>query len=255
MNPALKDKLLRPRWIRWLARHIFATGDTIRRAVQKPIIDAYVPSSGGRVADVGAGRGMYTLETLVPRFQRVVSIELRPDHLAYLADQKRRYGYSNLWIVRASAEHLPFKDEVFDTALCTEVIEHLKDDQAGIAELERILRQNGNLVLSVPVPPAPRYDGAHVHEGYTYPQLRALLHTQHMSIEAKDYCLLLITRGVLHVIAFFEGRLKIPPPIVILCYLERWLLRYRKASLKPYDIVVNVRKKEPLHVEHVVTTG
>jgi ubiquinone/menaquinone biosynthesis C-methylase UbiE len=193
---------------------------------------------------------MYSLETLVPRFQHVASVELRPDHLAYLAGEKKRHGYSNLWLIRASAEHLPFKKEVFDMALCTEVIEHLEDDQAGIAELGRVLQPDGNLVLSVPVPPAPRYDGAHVHEGYTYPQLQNL---------GKDYCLLLITRGVLHIIGFFEGRLKIPPPIVLLCYLERWFLRYGKANLKPYDIVVDVRKdthnKGYSHVEHIVSTG
>lgn len=253
MNPVFKDKLLQPSWIRWIVRRIFATGDTVRRAVQKPIVDSFVPRTGGCAIDVGAGRGMYSLETLVPRFQRVVSVDLRTDHLAYLAQQKRRHGFSHLWLVRASAEHLPFKDGVFDTVLCTEVIEHLEDDHAGFSELARVLRRAGHLVLSVPVPPAPRYDGAHVHEGYTYEQLRRMLQAHRLSVVEKDYCLLLITRGVLHVIAFFEGRLKIPPPIVILCYLERWLLRYGKAKLKPYDIVVDVKKEDLQHVEHAVS--
>lgn len=250
MNPALKDRLLRPSWLRWLVRRVFATGDTVRRAVQKPIIDTFVPAGGSSVIDVGAGRGLYTFETLVPRFHRVVSVELREDHLAYLAEQKRVHHLSNLRLVRASAEHLPFKDGVFDTAVCTEVMEHLHDDRTGVAELARVLQSGGHLILSVPVPPAPRYDGAHVREGYTYEQLQRLLGDHDLTIVDKDYCLLLISRGVLHLIAFCENRLGIPPPIVFLCYLERWFLRRGKARLKPYDLVVDVRKGDNGHARH-----
>lgn len=242
MSPALKDSLLRPPWLRWLVRRVFATGDTVRRAVQKPIVDAFVPARGKRVIDVGAGRGLYTLETLVSRFQWVVAVEVREDHLAYLAEQRRVRRLSNLRLVRASAECLPFKVGVFDTVVCTEVIEHLNDDRTGVAELARVLQPGGRLVLSVPVPPAPRHDGAHVHEGYTYEQLRRLLEEQNLAIAGVDYCLLLVSRGVLHLVAFCETRLGIPPPIVFLCYLERWCFRHGKERLKPYDIVVDVRK-------------
>ncbi len=255
MHPAFKDKLLHPRWVRWIARHVFATGDTVRRAVQKPIVDSFISPAGHRVVDIGAGRGMYTLETLVGRFSKVAAIDVSQDHLIYLSDRRRRDSLTNLWLVRASADRLPFKTDVFDTALCTEVIEHLEDDRAGVAEIARVVTREGRMVLSVPVPPAPRHDGAHVHEGYTYDQLQALLDAEHLSIVNKDYCLLLITRAVLHVIAFFEGWLRIPPPIVILCYLERWVLRFGKEKLKPYDIVVEVIKKEREHVRHAVSHG
>lgn len=249
MDPALKDKLLRPRWLRWFIRRVFATGDTIRRAVQKPIVDTFVPARGEWVIDVGAGRGLYTLETLVPRFHRVVSVEIRQDHLAYLADQKRRYRLSNLGLVRASAERLPFKDGVFETAVCTEVIEHLTDDRMGVTELARVLQPGGQLVLSVPVPPAPRHDGAHVREGYTCEQLRGLLGDHGLTVVEMDYCLLLISRGVLHLVAFCETRLGIPPPLVFLCYLERWVLRQNKARLRPYDIVVSALKQDEMKVK------
>lgn len=252
MNPALKDKLLRPVWLRRLIRFVFATGDTVRRAVQKPIVDAFLPDTGRRVIDVGAGRGMYSLDSLAPRFRQVVSVDIRTDHLAYLAEQKRRFGLDNLWLVRASAEALPFRDGVFDAVICTEVIEHLQDDRQGVAELSRLLRPAGHLVLSVPVPPAPRYDGAHVHEGYTCEQIETLLQANRLTVLNKDYCLLFISRSVLHIVAFFEGRLGIPPPVLMLCYLERWLIRCGKVRLKPYDIVVNAKKEEIRHAERAV---
>jgi ubiquinone/menaquinone biosynthesis C-methylase UbiE len=243
MYPAFKDKLLKPHWLRSLVRRVFATGDTVRRAVQKPIVDGFVPKSGERAIDIGAGRGMYTLETLTRRFNKVTAIDISHDHLVYLSERKVRDRLTHLSLVRASADHLPFKAGVFDTALCTEVIEHLENDRAGISEIARLVKSNGSIVLSVPVPPAPRYDGAHVHEGYTFDQLSAMLKTQGLRIVDKDYCLLFITRGVLHVIAFFEQRLRVPPPIAILCYLERWIFRFGKEKLRPYDIVVNVRRE------------
>jgi SAM-dependent methyltransferase len=244
MDPALKDKILRPMWLRRMMRRIFATGDTVRRVVQKPIVDVLLPAKGDRALDIGAGRGMYTFDSLQPRFRRVIAVEIRADHLAYLAGYKRRFGLENVVLVRASAESLPFKNGICDTVLCTEVIEHLPDDRQGVRELARMLPAGGTLILSVPVPPAPRYDGAHVHEGYTFEQLRDLLNGCSLSILDKDYCLLVLSRGVLHLIALFETKLGFPPPVLFLCYLERWLLRSRKAHLKPYDIIVKGIKKD-----------
>jgi SAM-dependent methyltransferase len=52
--------------------------------------------------------------------------------------------------VYASAEALPFTDASFDTVLCTEVLEHLRDPRAAIAEAARVLRPGGHLILSIP---------------------------------------------------------------------------------------------------------
>lgn len=103
MDSAFKDKLLRPPSIRRIVRFVFATGDTIRRAVQKPLVDGFLPQMGDRALDVGAGRGMYTFDSLRSRFRRVVAVEIREDHLAYLAASKRRFGLNGVWLVRASA--------------------------------------------------------------------------------------------------------------------------------------------------------
>jgi SAM-dependent methyltransferase len=49
---------------------------------------------------------------------------------------------------RANLERLPFDDCSFDLVLCTQVIEHLLDPQAGVRELARVLAPGGKLVLS-----------------------------------------------------------------------------------------------------------
>ncbi|MDD5547588.1 MAG: methyltransferase domain-containing protein [Candidatus Pacebacteria bacterium] len=45
-------------------------------------------------------------------------------------------------------ENAPFGNEKFDLILCTQVIEHLLEDKRGIAELYRMLRKGGYLVIS-----------------------------------------------------------------------------------------------------------
>lgn len=50
----------------------------------------------------------------------------------------------------AAAERLPYPDHSFDTVLSHEVLEHVTDDRQALAEIVRVLRPGGRLVLFVP---------------------------------------------------------------------------------------------------------
>lgn len=50
--------------------------------------------------------------------------------------------------VVGDAHNLPFKDEKFDNILCTEALEHLHSPHIVIAEMERVLKRGGKLILS-----------------------------------------------------------------------------------------------------------
>ena len=45
---------------------------------------------------------------------------------------------------------LPFEDEAFDLVTTLDVIEHVDDDVATLAELRRVLRPGGLLLVAVP---------------------------------------------------------------------------------------------------------
>ena len=48
------------------------------------------------------------------------------------------------------ALRLPFNDACFDKVICSEVLEHVKDEEQGIRELVRVLKHSGSMAITVP---------------------------------------------------------------------------------------------------------
>lgn len=95
----------------------------------------------GLVLEVGAGTGL-NFEHYAPGV-RVVAIE--PD--AEMLAQAREKLTSSMVLVQASAEALPFPDQVFDEATATLVFCTVPDAAQGLRETQRVLKANGYLRL------------------------------------------------------------------------------------------------------------
>ena len=91
--------------------------------------------SATRVLDAGCGEGV-----LVDEYASRLNIEGLDDN------------YSSARVRSGSVTALPYPDQSFDRALCLDVLEHLTfDDQPrALAELFRVLKPNGELLVSVP---------------------------------------------------------------------------------------------------------
>lgn len=59
-------------------------------------------------------------------------------------------GISRKEVILADASHLPFRDHAFDGVAIAEVIEHLSSPLEALREMNRILMQEGKLVLQTP---------------------------------------------------------------------------------------------------------
>lgn len=96
-------------------------------------LEALPPST--RVLDAGCGEGI-----IVEEFAKRLAIEG--------IDQ----NYSSGRVRTGSITALPYPDGQFDRALCLDVLEHLPFDEQprALAELHRVLRAGGELLVSVP---------------------------------------------------------------------------------------------------------
>jgi SAM-dependent methyltransferase len=53
-------------------------------------------------------------------------------------------------VLQGNAVTLPFGDNVFDKIVCSEMLEHVLDDDQAVRELYRVLKDDGELAVSVP---------------------------------------------------------------------------------------------------------
>ncbi len=98
----------------------------------------------GRHLDLGIGDASFA--GAVHRHGRLEVVGADP-HAGYLADARRRYA--DLPLVRVG-NSLPFADGVFDSVTMLDVLEHTASEQTTLAEVARVLRPGGLLVLTVP---------------------------------------------------------------------------------------------------------
>ena len=70
-----------------------------------------------------------------------------------LADEYRKlYQYpGDITISQGRGEDLPFKDQCFDIAFCSNVLDHTENPHKTIAEIFRVLKASGSFVLTVEV--------------------------------------------------------------------------------------------------------
>ncbi|MCX7854915.1 MAG: class I SAM-dependent methyltransferase [Anaerolineae bacterium] len=102
----------------------------------------YVDPAGKRVLDVGCGVGMY-LAAFRRHTPHVFGVEVEREW----ACQAQACAAS---VVQAVGETLPFADSSFDLTFSHEVLEHVTDDRATLAEMVRVTRPGGRIVLFVP---------------------------------------------------------------------------------------------------------
>jgi SAM-dependent methyltransferase len=98
----------------------------------------------GRILDDGCGVGQY-LSRLSAAARAAHGVELEADRAAEAARRASRAS-----VLRAAGEALPYASGSFDLVLSHEVIEHVADDRRAVAEIVRVLRPGGRLVLFAP---------------------------------------------------------------------------------------------------------
>lgn len=111
-----------------------------------------------RVLDLGCGGG-HASYRVAPHVGEVVACDLSGEMLEAVAAEASRRGLTNIAVVQAAAERLPFDDRAFDLVTCRLTAHHWGDLDAGLREVRRVLRPGGRaVVIDVVAPGLPAAD-------------------------------------------------------------------------------------------------
>ncbi|MFH0771916.1 MAG: class I SAM-dependent methyltransferase [Candidatus Omnitrophota bacterium] len=110
------------------------------RYLCKKVIETYCKDEEcEHILDIGCGTGELTKSLEI--FGNVFGADSSADALAFC---KKRGLYR---LVRTSAECTGFKDNFFSLIVAFGLIEHLNDDKLFLAEMRRILKDHGHLII------------------------------------------------------------------------------------------------------------
>lgn len=103
---------------------------------------------GERALDIGSGTGseVVAFAARVEPDGEAVGVDPNPAMLAVARNRAEAAGVAAQF-VEGTAYHLPFPDASFDAVRCERVYQHLDDPAAATAEIARVLRPGGRVVL------------------------------------------------------------------------------------------------------------
>lgn len=179
----------------------YQTGNPIVRRLIGGFLNAVREEVAGlrprSILDAGCGEGLSLGAVMeATRPDRAAGVDMLADSVRFAQANQPAASF-----LRGDVTRLPFADESFDVVMCCEVLEHLDDPAAAIAELRRVARRA--LVLSVPHEPWFRL-GSLIRGKYTATWGNHPEHVQHW--DARSLPAFLKRQGLR------RGRLRCPFP-------------------------------------------
>lgn len=119
-----------------------------RRRLFRAHIEALGLPPDAAILDVGTSTGTNLRLLNDMGFTRYRGLDPSPDAIRWCAEK----GLGT--VDQGTVAAIPFPDATFDLVLATDIVEHVDDDVAALAELRRVLKPGGTLLLTVPAFPS-----------------------------------------------------------------------------------------------------
>lgn len=123
-------------------------GDMSLKRRAKKIVEELDIKENDEIIDVGCGDGyfLYLLSNLPVK----LNLAGFDNDKLVLGNAGKNLNTKKIKLILGDVTNMPFKANSFEKAIMTEVLEHVLDDRKALAELYRILKSNGVLLLTVP---------------------------------------------------------------------------------------------------------
>ncbi len=140
----------------WYNKHLEEGDDTYQEKLIKPnLLRILAPRVGENILDVGCGQGYFS-RVLAAAGAKIVGVDVAGE-LIRLA--KEQAGKNEVYLVLSAEKLATLADSRFDAAICVLALQNIKNLQAAILEMSRVLKTGGRAVL-VLNHPAFRVPGA-----------------------------------------------------------------------------------------------
>ena len=104
---------------------------------------------GRQILDIGCGDG--ALSYLLHRRTGAHVTGIDPSEEAIRFAGEKTAANNNIEFIKASAYQLPFRPNSFDYVVSSDVIEHLQNPRAMLAEIKRVFNGKGKIVITTPL--------------------------------------------------------------------------------------------------------
>lgn len=132
---------LPPSYARWRASRLGQITDEL----ENRLVFELLGPANATLLDAGCGDGLMAVE-LARRGARVVALDADPAMVVAARSRAARKG-TPLHVVTGRIEALPFADAIFDRVLAVTVLCFAADAERAVAEMARVLKPGGRLVL------------------------------------------------------------------------------------------------------------
>ncbi|HEY8741264.1 MAG TPA: methyltransferase domain-containing protein [Candidatus Dormibacteraeota bacterium] len=110
------------------------------------LVELVAPQPSWRVLDVATGTG-HTAFAFAPAVFWVVAVDLTEEMLRQAERVRKDRGYGTIELQVADVHRLPFADGSFDLVTCRRAAHHFSDIDVALAEIRRVLKPRGRLLI------------------------------------------------------------------------------------------------------------
>lgn len=133
-----------------LIRKAIGCPHLIRRIQARSIMRLIGSFEGKTILDVGCGDGLFCIEYARREAKKVVGIDINEKLIESGKVNVSKVGLNNVLLLIGDAECISIKSHSCDLIISNCALEHMENDEKVLKEINRCLRPDGYLVLTIP---------------------------------------------------------------------------------------------------------